>query len=441
MIDRIGNFRVIEELGRGGFGIVYGAVDDDLDRTVAIKLLTAPISAVGPDQDNLVREARLLAEMNHPYIATVYHLGFHQDQPYIVMEFVPDGLTDRMGSGGRLSAGEAVRIAGQVCEGLAYAHKRGVIHRDIKPQNILISEGGDVKIVDFGLARGANVDSLFSEGEFGGTPHYSAPEQFENDNVNAQADVYAVGILLYQMLSGQLPFQSDTLMTLYDKHKKGIPVPPFPADLDLPEWLQNIVERAVAKDRQQRYQSAGEMLADIEDGIELELAGGAATEPCPTSCQPPPPPSPRYARTSSIVVKAVREAVQQANRSRWGRMTTILTILSLIVGIGILSLRFSSLWSEVGLFEERGADNSPAVSDMTAPEAPAAPVGGMTLQQLTKATPRIPETSPAPTPEALRIQSAVEMLQQPEATVGKTFYSEPVQILINPDDGGLLTSD
>ena len=118
MVEQIGDFRVIEELGRGGFGIVYKAVDDNLGRTVAIKLLTDPVSAIGQDRDDLVREARLQSEMSHPNIATLYELGFHEDQPYIVMEFVPDSLADRIGSGGTFSVRAALRVVGQVCDDL-----------------------------------------------------------------------------------------------------------------------------------------------------------------------------------------------------------------------------------------------------------------------------------------------------------------------------------
>jgi serine/threonine protein kinase len=680
MIDRIGDFRVIEELGRGSFGIVYKAVDDNLDRTVAIKLLTDPVSAVGQDRDDLVREARLQAEMNHPNIATLYELGFHEDQPYIVMEFVPGSLADRIGSGRTLSMGEAIQIAGQVCDGLDYAHKKIVVHRDIKPQNILVSESGDAKIADFGLARGANVRTLFDSGEIGGTPHYMSPEQFENDNVDGQSDVYSVGILLYQMLTGQVPFQSDTWMTLFDKHKNGIPVPPMPANLDVPGWLRRIVERAVEKDRQQRYQSAGEMLSDIEDGnerellpnpallveklkpsvvlIETELPGGnlrsygtgiiysdgglvltnehvvtGATKisvwvtdatgfgrpitadilgtdsdvdlavvqleagsytpvqlgsvrdinvgdevfalgyPVPTqidaslivtkgivsnirndgsgeviqhqaSINPGNSGGPLVSSGGLVVgvntyglnndegvplegfniAVAIDEATSrleqletatfvskpadafynsglacyydeqydraienweetirlnpqsarayysrgvayyqlgksnkaeldfqkakelgykspidstppQAIRSRWRRTTIILAGLSIIVGAGILGLRFTSLWSELERFPGRSDEILSVVTD---PASPRTQVGGMTLEHITKATPVVRGTAPAPVRTVIRVQRAVEMLQQPEVNTRTVFYSESVEAPVSPDKGGLL---
>ena len=232
MIGRtVGKYKIVERLGRGGMGTVYKAVDETLDREVAIKVLNADFG----DSDILKRfraEAVTLARLNHPGIATLYELYRDGDELLMVMEFVRGEtvheLSERLGA---LAPPQAAHLAMQVLDALSHAHRAGVVHRDLKPANLMITETGIVKVMDFGIARVLGTEHFTQGGYMMGTPAYMAPEQVLGGDIDGRADLYAVGVVLYRLLSGQLPFSADTAIAMVQKQVNDSPIPitPVPA--------------------------------------------------------------------------------------------------------------------------------------------------------------------------------------------------------------------
>lgn len=234
-------------LGQGGMGLVYRAVQKNLGRTVALKVLSPELSADSDFVERFTREARALALLNHPNIVAVYDSGIHERVPYLVMEYVEgSSLRALMGSSG-LSAERALEIVVQICDALQYAHSQGVVHRDIKPENILVDREGRVKVADFGLARLAEprTSQVTRSSVILGTPHYMAPEQIENPAaVDHRADLYSLGVILYEMLTGGLPLGRFEAPSRKAK---------------LSRWLDPVVLKSLEKDPALRYQSATQM--------------------------------------------------------------------------------------------------------------------------------------------------------------------------------------
>ena len=226
MIGRtVGKYRIIDRLGRGGMGTVYKAVDETLDREVAIKVLNPDLT----DSELLKRfraEAVTLARLNHPGIATLYELHRQDDDLLMVMEFVRGetfhDLSERLGP---LAPPQAAHLCMQVLDALAHAHRAGVVHRDLKPANLMVSETGAVKVMDFGIARVLGTEHFTHGGYMMGTPAYMAPEQVMGRDVDARADLYAIGVVVYRLLSGQLPFEADTAIAMVQKQISDPPTP------------------------------------------------------------------------------------------------------------------------------------------------------------------------------------------------------------------------
>ncbi|MBI4558868.1 MAG: serine/threonine protein kinase [Candidatus Hydrogenedentes bacterium] len=208
----VGNYRIVEELGHGGMGVVYKARDIELDRLVALKVLPSHLSQEETFIKRFVREARACAGLNHPNIVTIYRVGTHEGLYYIAMEYVEgETLFSIIHKGGKLGVRTALEIIRQAADALAAAHAQNIVHRDIKPHNIMINSAGRVKIMDFGLARAhLGETKLTASNALLGTPHYMAPEQFMSAAVDARADLYSLGVTLFEMLTGKLPFTGDT---------------------------------------------------------------------------------------------------------------------------------------------------------------------------------------------------------------------------------------
>ena len=258
MQQRLGKYELLERIGQGGQGTVYRARDTDLDRIVAIKVIDQSVVDDPEYSDALRREARLAASLDHPNVVTVYDFQVEDGTAYIVMEYVPNALDRLLGTQRRLSSRRASEIAAQICLGLAHAHESGVVHRDIKPANILLTANGDVKISDFGIAR-ALASSTRSRGTSAmGTPYYMAPEQWNEGNVDGRADIYSLGILLYEMLTGNVPFQASTIQAIYVQHQND-PVPDISRNLNVPPTLEDAVKKALAKRSDLRFQSPDDM--------------------------------------------------------------------------------------------------------------------------------------------------------------------------------------
>jgi serine/threonine protein kinase len=267
-LGRLGHYEVLEVLGRGGFGIVYRAFDDVLQRVVAVKVLAPSLGTTSPARKRFLREARSSAQVRHENVVHVYAVE-EQPLPYLVMEFVPgETLQQRLDRTGPLDVPEVLRIGRQVAAGLAAAHDQGLIHRDIKPSNILIDSGAQhVKITDFGLARAVDDASLTRSGAVAGTPMYMAPEQARGEPLDHRADLFSLGSVLYAMLTGRPPFRAGTSLAVLKRVTEDTPRPIREVIPEVPNWLCRIVAKLHAKDPAGRFQTAREvadLLADCE---------------------------------------------------------------------------------------------------------------------------------------------------------------------------------
>jgi tetratricopeptide (TPR) repeat protein len=252
----ISHYRIESRLGQGGMGIVYRAVDTRLQRPVALKFLAPELTRDSQARARFVNEARAAASLNHPHIATIYEIDEAAGQTFIAMEFVPGpSLAERIAQG-PLPPAEAMRITGQVASGLARAHRQGIVHRDIKPANILLSTTGEAKIVDFGLARLGGQTRLTMAGMTMGTVAYMSPEQARGGDVDHRTDIWALGVVHYEMLTGRLPFRGDHPQALIHSILHSRPLPVTEIDPSLPPLQDQLLRRALAKDPAQRYRSA-----------------------------------------------------------------------------------------------------------------------------------------------------------------------------------------
>uniref|UniRef100_A0A7C5V0Y1 non-specific serine/threonine protein kinase n=1 Tax=Caldicellulosiruptor owensensis TaxID=55205 RepID=A0A7C5V0Y1_9FIRM len=265
----IGNrYKVEEKLGSGGMSVVYKAKDAILNRYVAIKVLRSEFAA---DEEFLQRfrtEALAAASLSHPNIVSIYDVGQQDGMYYIVMEYVNGKtLKEFMKETGRLSPKDATTIAIQVLRALDHAHKKGIVHRDIKPQNILIDENGIVKVTDFGIARAVSTGTIINTNLTIGSVHYFSPEQARGGYVDNRSDLYSLGVVLYEMVTGVLPFDGDTPISIALKHLQEQPVKPTLYNPNIPRSLEAIILKAMQKDILQRYQSAGEMIQDLKNSL------------------------------------------------------------------------------------------------------------------------------------------------------------------------------
>jgi len=276
-----GRYRLESKLGSGGMSTVYLAVDETLGRHVAVKIMHREISDQPDQLERFRREARAVAQLSHPNLVGVIDAGDDGGYPYIVFEYVPgQTLKERIASSGRLPTDEATAYAIEIGRGLAAAHAARLVHRDVKPQNVLIDAEGRAKVTDFGIARSLESSGLTATGRVLGTTDYVSPEQAMGREVDARTDIYALGIVLYEMLTGDVPFIAETQVAVAMKHVNN-EVPDV--QIRRPEAsaaLARVVDVATAKAPDDRYRSMNELLGDLEGALEVEVAraGGATGE-------------------------------------------------------------------------------------------------------------------------------------------------------------------
>ena len=275
-ITTAGSFELLELLGEGGVGQVYSARDPVLGRQVAIKMLRHELSSDSEFRDRFYGEAQRLGDLNHPNITTLYGLHFAGDEPFMVMELVRGctlkALRERTR---RLPPRECLAVLAQTLAGLAYAHRAGVIHRDIKPSNLMITDGGIVKIKDFGIARVRGSTHMMRAGQALLTPLYASPEQIKGEEVDERSDLYSLGIILYEMLTGGKPYRAENPMAVIYKHRKD-PLPQLAEGL---QGLQPLLEGLLAKRPEDRFGSALEAALALERLRRLECAREAILGP------------------------------------------------------------------------------------------------------------------------------------------------------------------
>jgi serine/threonine-protein kinase PpkA len=261
MAMHIPGYRVVRKINQGGMSTVYLAIQISVGRVVALKVMNPQLNSDPAFSERFQREATIVGQLSHPNIVAIYDIGRHEDLNYIAMDYLPNGsVHDKMSTG--LSGEEVLRITREIASALDHAHEKGYIHRDIKPENILFRADNSAVLSDFGVARGLAVNSRMTHvGTVVGTPHYMSPEQTKGNNVDGRSDLYSLGIVFYEMLTGTLPYQGDEAVTIALKHISA-PIPRLPM-----QYLayQKILEKLLAKDPEQRFQRGRDLIAAIEE--------------------------------------------------------------------------------------------------------------------------------------------------------------------------------
>jgi len=281
--SKLGRYAIQSELGRGAMGVVYKATDTALERTVAVKTVNMSLERDGAEkyEARFYQEARAAGSLNHPNIVTVYDVGKEGNVAYMAMEFIEGAeLRSLLAEGRALPVSQAVSIAAQVAEGLAYAHEHGVVHRDVKPANIMVLTDGPVKITDFGIARmRANTDELTQSGMMLGSPKYMSPEQVIGKRADHRSDIFSLGVIVYEMLTGNAPFSGENVTALMYQIVNFAPPAPSAVNPAAPELLNFIVAKMLAKPLEERYQSAQDLANDLRNCERQIAAPASATQP------------------------------------------------------------------------------------------------------------------------------------------------------------------
>jgi len=359
----LGKYEIKAELGRGGMGSVFLGRDPLLDREVAIKVLAPYLIWDREFVERFLREARAAARLKHPHIVTIYDVGQEEGQYYFVMEHLAgETLSARMQRDGAMAIQDALAILRPLAEALDYAHQQGVVHRDIKPGNIIIGPAGQVTLLDFGIARAAQEGKLTGTGTIVGTPEYMSPEQAKAANVDSQTDQYSLGVVAFQMLSGRVPFQADSTLALMFKVVHEPPPPLADFRPDLPAEVGRALERALAKEPGERYPTASAFV----DALEATLVEKPTLEAA-------------LPETSTIVTRVTDRRVGRIPVWVWA----VGAAAALILTCGLAIALASSILPRIG--GDQAATTPPG------PEA----TGVVSVGQQTQGTE--PESSPTPT--------------------------------------------
>ena len=285
VIEKLGRYVIVEEIGQGAMGVVYKAVDPLIDRTVAIKTINLDLSKeeLVNFEKRFQREVQSAGKLNHPNIVTVYDVGRTEGVAYMAMEFLEGKeLREILDSGVVLPIEKVMHITTQVAEGLGFAHEHGIVHRDVKPSNVMVLKNGLVKITDFGIAQMSSATRTIS-GMVMGSPKYMSPEQVVGQAVDGRSDIFSLGIMLYEMLTGKTPFSGDNISAIMYQILNDEPIPPRTFNQSIPESINFIVLKALSKHPDQRYQNAKEMARDLKRYKSLDI---------PASGKEPKPPEP-----------------------------------------------------------------------------------------------------------------------------------------------------
>jgi eukaryotic-like serine/threonine-protein kinase len=401
----IGKYRIVSQLGRGGMGTVYRAVDETLDREVAIKMLNGDL--LSPESLQRFRaEAVTLARLNHPRIASIHELAREGHDLLMVMEYIAGETCEKMMARlGPLPIPRAVLLCDQVLDALQHAHAAGIVHRDLKPANVMLTASGDIKVMDFGIARVAGTEHLTSDGYMMGTPAYMAPEQVRGEEVDQRMDLYSAAVLLYRLLTKHLPFEADSAIALIHSQLTNPPTPPRQFRADLPDWIETIVLRGLAKSPSDRFQTAAEFRRALEDGL-----GGAPVKPALRTWPDDDQETVGVTPSPTVVEPTVLESIATPSSGpastttrkdatvtlRTPHLVAAGTVLAILIG-GLVVLAYVALRKPAVPVATMTA--TPATSTIPAPPAtPDAP--GVSDSASAASSGPVPTAPPGPTPPA-----------------------------------------
>ncbi len=419
------NYRVVDVLGRGGMGAVYKAVQTALDRVVAIKLLPLEISIDRDFADRFVREARTMAKLNHPNIVSVFDFGTTPEgHLYFVMEFVEGTTLHHLIKTTGLKPVQCLELIVSVCEALQYAHGEGVVHRDIKPANVLVDMKGRVKVADFGLAR---MDSPTSEqwgqtmtGMVLGTPDYMAPEQKSGSRVDHRADIYSLGVMLYEMLCGQIP--------------QGIFAPPSQR-VSVDERIDQVVIRAMQQEPDRRYANTKEMQAEVENirNTPLPKNGGAPVVPAAPGSKKLAPPA-RFSKAVSAAAAAEEEADEMAEEQKKSAVPWLAIVAALCAVVAVSVVMVQMMKPLPGPVATIPPPTPPELEPIKAASEPAKPEPepAKTEPVVAKADPVPPAPEPVPPPKTEPVMAKTEPPPEPPAPVAPPPSEPPVAVMPAP---------
>lgn len=368
MIGKVINdrYELTETLGEGGMALVYKAKDQILDRWVALKILRPQLVSDKEFVKRFHREAKAVARISHPNVVNIYDIGQDGDIHYLVMENIQEGnLKEKIEKKGILEPDEALSIAVQICEALVVAHRNNVVHCDIKPHNILLTSEGGVKVTDFGIARAVNSATLAQTETVIGTAHYFSPEQARGGLIDASSDLYSLGVVLYEMLTGQVPFRGDSPISVALKHLNEEPLPPSQLKANLSKRIDKLVMKALDKDPKKRFANASEMLTALENVAKTYKSKVLATELDSDSTQVLP-----RLRDRGVKGKEAAVSKEAPGENPKGKLATQLFKYATIFILLVVVLGSAGLWALyrytkvpvvevpdfVGLSEERAGD-------------------------------------------------------------------------------------
>ena len=322
-------YEILEKIGEGGMAVVYKAFCHRLSRFVAVKIMRDEMAADEEFKRRFCAESHAIAMLSHPNIVAVYDVSHSDDVEYIVMELV-DGITLKqyMDKRGAISWKEALHFTKQITKALAHAHSRGIIHRDIKPQNIMLLKDGTIKVADFGIAALEN--EMQESGQAVGSIHYIAPEQARGENPDARSDIYSLGIVMYEMLTGRKPYTGETIGEIAVKHMSSLPTMPSDIVPDIPPELERITLKAMSCPINKRYQSANELLDDLDKFTQAQIVQEK---------------KPEYENPAVAPVRSVSEMSSEKYSLRRKRSGTVAYMTGVLGGLVLILALFVFLWN------------------------------------------------------------------------------------------------